>query len=476
MLSFNARSTRSPRTRVHRRLLRTTAALLLTFAGSSFAPASLAQAPADPAASEEGKAGGGASLLQTQYFKLDNGLRVYLVEDHSGPSVFVSMAYDVGSIDETPGRTGFAHLFEHLMFGGSKLVAPGGILANAFGAGGSANATTTNDNTVYYQHLPSNYLEMGLWQEADRLRSPKITEASLEGEKAAVASERAMNLENLPFAHVEEFEVVPEVYFGTPYAHSVIGAVADVQGATLEPVKEFLERYYSPKNGVLVVVGDTTLEELKTLVTKHFADIPGGSGRASAASGNQRRGSKVEKVVVDRVSHVPALLVAWPTVADDHADRPALELLALMLGGDENSRLHRSLVAGKHLAIDVAAEQRSFDRAGGLHLKIVAQPGSDMAKIKSIVAAELATLKKKKLRSNELERAIKTLELARLRSLETSEARAQAVIQGVLWHNDSGFANKDIERLRAVTIADLKRVAETYLTADWILVEVQPAG
>src|SRR5437660_5590448 len=292
-----------------------------------------------------------------QTFTLSNGLQVLLHEDHSVPLVSVNMWYHVGSSDEKPGRTGFAHLFEHIMFMGSQHVPTGEFDRLLEAAGGDNNGSTTEDRTNYYEDAPSNALPLPLWLDSDRLGFllPEITAEKVDLQRGVVQTERRQSYENRPYGLAEE-NILQRLYPPNhPYHWPVIGSMADLQAATLEDVRQFFRTYYTPNNATLAIAGDITARDARQLAERYFGDIPRGPAvtrtpppRVSVAG--------VGAVLEDRVQ-VPRVYDAWHTVKAFSADDATLDVLANVLAGGRSSRLYRRLVYERQVATDVVAFQ-----------------------------------------------------------------------------------------------------------------------
>ena len=406
--------------------------------------------------------------VHIESFTLSNGLRVHLIEDHSAQVVAVNLWYDVGSRNEIPGRTGFAHLFEHMMFQGSANVGKAEHGQYIERAGGSYNGSTQPDRTNYYNVVPSNRLNLALWLEADRMRSLAITPENLANQQEAVKEERRMRFDNQPYfgAFVDSIPTVFDPSRCYAYAHSIIGSMPDLEAATVEDVQAFFNLYYAPNNATLVIVGDADPLQTRRLVSDYFGGIPRGPlappvDCAPAAP----VGTETIKRIQDPNATLPAVLTVYRTVAPAHADYPALELLSTILGSGESSRLNRTLVRGSKVAVAAQALYNPFGpmRGGGLfgalaianqgvsvdtlHTKLVQQL---LATSGSISADEL-------IKAKNAWRAAATF--GRQQSLELSEA----VHYAAMYLGGPSAVNGDAARYDAVTLADVRRVARTYL-------------
>ncbi len=413
--------------------------------------------------------------MSLQHFVLANGLRVYVLEDHSTPSFALQLAFDVGSRDEVEGRTGFAHFFEHMMFKGSANVPDGGHFKHVLGVGGQMNAFTTNDITVYFDVLPSQYLDLGLWLESDRLRSLAITDENFENQRNAVKEEKAMRVDNVPYSKALQ-EFFAEAWKGTGYGHIGIGSDADLAAATTPEVKAFFDKYYVPNNGVLVLVGDVDFAEAKTKIEKYFGDIPKGSDRQPFAPIDHTQ-TKLQKRIEDKLAQQPLYMIGWKTVPENHPDRHAVELLMSILLEGDSSRITRILVDEKKLAV-ASVPLPSFASggrdAGSAFAAFVPVSGVGVDKIEEVVRAEVENLKKKGVTAKDLEKAINNKTVDTVQQIATNNGRAILIGLGAVMEKDPLYVLSDLEGFRKVKPADIKRVANTYLTENWMVAEIVP--
>jgi zinc protease len=413
--------------------------------------------------------------MSVQHFVLANGLRVYVLEDHSTPSFALQLAYDVGSRDEVQGRTGFAHFFEHMMFKGSANVPDGGHFKDVLGVGGQLNAFTSNDITVYFDVLPSQYLDMGLWLESDRLRSLAITDKNFENQRSAVKEEKAMRIDNVPYSKALQ-DFFAEAWANTGYGHTTIGSDADLSAATTADVKAFFDKYYVPNNSALVLVGDVDFADAKTKIEKYFGDIPRGTDREKFGAIDHTQ-TKQTKRTVDKLAQQPLYMLGWKTVPENHPDRHAVELLMSILLSGDSSRITKILVDEKKLAV-AAVPLPSFAAgghdAGSAFAAFVPVTGVGFDKIEPVVRAEVENLKKKGVGVKELQKAINAKTVETVQQLATNNGRAILIGMGAVMEHDPLYVLTDLERFRKVKPADIKRVANTYLTDNWMVLEIVP--
>jgi zinc protease len=410
-----------------------------------------------------------AEVPQVRYDKttLPNGLEVILVEDHRLPIVAVNIWYHVGPANEAPGLTGFAHLFEHMMFAGTRHL-PRGLADRLLeGAGATdSNGSTDYDRTNYYDTVPSNQLELALWVHADRMGYllDVLDQAALSNQQDVVRNERRQSVENRPYGIVEEalnHALFPKTH---PYYAAVIGSHADIQNARLADVRDFFKRYYSPNNASIVIAGDIDKVKTRALVAKYFGSFKRSAPVvhpqvATPAITRERR-----IMVPDRVE-LPRLYMAWLTPPAFQPGDAELEVTAQILAGGKSGRLYKSLVYERQIAQEAAAAQNSNALTSTFIVDATARPGHDSAELEAAIDAELKALRDTGPSEQEVERARNSIETAMLTSIEKlgGTGLANQINQYNQYTGDPGYLPKDIERLRRVTAADVRRVAQAYL-------------
>jgi zinc protease len=415
--------------------------------------------------------------LDIQSFTLANGLRVFVVEDHSTPAFTLNITYDVGSRDEVPGRTGFAHFFEHMMFQGSKNLDDNMIGEFTERAGGYINAGTSFDQTLYYHAIPSQYLDMVLWGEADRLQYLEITQAPFETQRAAVKSEKDRS-DNQPFTKAIE-EMIGTLFEGTPYSHMPIGSLEDLDAAVAADAEAFFKTYYVPNNAVMVIVGDVDFANVQARVEHYFGGIPRGADKPPHPPSTMIRGRKIEKQVGDDKAQQTQWVWAWPTVGDEHPDRPTIDLLGNILFGGGSARVPKILTDDKKwMAGSFGGHIFALRDAGGMLFFGAPTPEGEknLDGVKQILSTELATIAKKGVSAKELEKAINQQLMSSVSTLATNSGRASAIANGALFYDDPKRVLTDLDRYRAVTTKDIKRVAKEYLGDNWVFYELVPAN
>jgi zinc protease len=420
-----------------------------------------------------------ADLIRIPYQSttLPNGLTLVLAPDHTTPTVAVDVWYHVGSKNEVRGRTGFAHLFEHMMFTGSGHVPYGLQDKLTEGVGGGNNATTSNDRTNYFDTIPANYLESALWIEADRMGFllDALDHAKLDAQRDVVINERRQRQDNAPYGAVYEILNRTTYPASNPYSWDVIGSVADLRAASDEDVKNFFRQYYAPNNAVLVIAGDFDSAQAKAWVVKYFAGIPRGNAIARPSVSPVALSRPQRLVYEDRVQ-VPRLYVQWPTVGEKSDDRFALDVLGSILAGRRTARLTKGLVYDQQTAANVTAGQDSNEDVGQFIVTITPRPGHSLTDLEAAADAVIARLKSEGPTADEVRRATAGTELEFLRGLESNLGKAEQLAEGVGFHADAGYFRTEYEKSRSVTAADVKRVANQYLTAGSVTLSVVPAG
>jgi predicted Zn-dependent peptidase len=401
--------------------------------------------------------------------KLKNGMTVILHEDHALPIVTVNLAYKVGSRFEGGGRTGFAHLFEHLMFMGTRRAPTQAFDAWMEGAGGWNNADTSEDHTEFFDVGPPTSLPLLLWLEADRLSElgPLMTQEKLDAQREVVRNERRQTSENQPYGKVEL--VLPELLFpeGHPYHHPVIGSHEDLEAATVADVKAFFAEWYDPANASLVVAGDFDPREATATIDKYFAGIPSHGAPADpwdaarAPSGTTLR-AVVRQTITDKVE-LPKVVMAWQSPKHFAPGDAELDLVASVLAYGKASRLYKSLVYDKKLAQSVEAEQSSGDIASRFVLSAIARPGVNLDKLEAAIDAEIAALRSKSVTEEELLRAKNGISTGFVARLQSVKARASLLNAYELDVGDPGFAQKDLDRYTHATAEGLLNAAAKVL-------------
>jgi zinc protease len=407
---------------------------------------------------------------------LPNGLTLIVHEDHSVPIVATNVWYHVGSGDEKPGRTGFAHLFEHLMFMGSENAPYPQFDKLLEAAGARNNGSTTEDRTNYFEWGPSSALPLMLWLEADRMGwlLPTMDQQKLDLQRDVVKNERRQSYENQPYGIAGD--ILPPAVFppGHPYSWPVIGSMADLSAASLEDVKDFFRRYYAPNNATIVVAGAVRADSVRALVHRYFGSIPRGPtiARPQPAPYTLR-----DTVIVaeDRVQ-LPRLYLAWHTVKAFHADDAALQIVAYLLTGARNSRLTNLLVYERELASSVAAYHDAGRLDGAFYVVATARPGRHLDSLRTHIDSELRRLASDGPTARELEQARNAMEAQFLNRLEQVSGKADQLNYYYYFTGEPDYFQKELDALRAVSAEDVQRVARTYLASGRVMLSIVPQG
>ncbi len=403
--------------------------------------------------------------LPFERYTLPNGLEVILSPDRQAPVVAVDVWYHVGSRNERAGRTGFAHLFEHMMFQGSANVAKGEHPQLVERAGGDYNGSTTEDRTNYFEVLPANRLNLGLWLEADRMRSLAVTETNLDNQRDVVKEERRLGVDNQAYgpAYERSTAQVPYAASCAPYAHSVIGSMDDLNAAKLEDVQQFFKTYYAPNNATLAVVGDFNAAEAKGLIEQYYGSIPAQAAPAPVACEKPFADLPKKVELPDHNAKLPALFEVYGAVPVGDADEPALRILASILGQGESSRLNQRLVKQERAALQALVYPDLRRGPGVLVAYAFANQGVTADRLQALMDEEIGKLRQDGVTAAELEKAKNQYRAQALRGLQTALGRAERLNQFAVFLGDPALARTDLDRYATVTNDDIKRVANQYL-------------
>jgi zinc protease len=410
-------------------------------------------------------------------YKLPNGLTVVLSVDRATPTIAVDVWYHVGSKNEMVGRTGFAHLFEHVMFTGSGHIPYGLHDKLTEGVGGSNNGSTNTDRTNYFETVPSNYLETALWLEADRMGYllDTLDLAKLNAQRDIVKNERRQSYDNQPYGRVPEIMAAAMYPKGHPYSWPVIGSMTDLTAASEEDVKSFFRLYYAPNNATLAVVGDFDPAEAKKLIQKYFVDLPKGKAVERPAVPLGKLEASKRLVYEDRVQ-VPRLYIQWPTLGFKRDDRYALAIMGSILSGPRTARLTKALVYDSQIASQVSAFQNSSEDVGVFQVTVVPRPEHTLTELEAAVDQVIQKFIEEGPTAEELQKAKSGLELNFLRGLESNLGKAEQLLSGSVFHDNPARFRTDYEKTSGVTAADVKRVAAAYLARPRIVLSVVPKG
>jgi zinc protease len=401
---------------------------------------------------------------------LPNGLRVILLEDHSTPIVNVQIWYHVGSKDERPGRTGFAHLFEHMMFKGSKNVEPEQHTSIISGFGGQANAYTTEDVTVFWETVPSQYLPTALWLEADRLATLRIDKDMFNREREVVKEERRMRTENQPYGRMPEI-VYGQAFTVHPYKHSTIGSMDDLEAASVEDVREFFRTYYVPTNATLTIVGDVDSAQAVGMVTKYFGRIPKPDRPVPRDIPVEPPPKGPRRLTVEESWPLPVVVVAHHITSDGHPDSYPLHAASKILSDGQSSRIYKTLVYETGIALAAAGVGNLIEHPNLFYAFAIVQPGHRPEEAEQALVAELDRLRTEPVSERELARARNQFTRDYVLGRESVQQKASVLAHASVLHNgDVASADAEFDIFQRVSAADVQRVARTYFAPEGRLV------
>ena len=395
---------------------------------------------------------------------LENGLHVILHEDHSTPIVAVSIMYHVGSKNENPERTGFAHFFEHLLFEGSKNIERGQFDKLITNAGGINNANTTQDRTFYYEILPSNQLELGLYMESERLLHAKIDNTGIETQREVVKEERRQRVDNQPYGSVLE-QTMKRSYNKHPYRWSVIGSLDHLNTASYDEFMDFYKTYYVPNNAVLSIAGDLDIEETKKLVHKYFAEIPKGREIERPDQIEPKQTMEIRDIVYDNIQ-LPAVIQAYHIPAQGTDDYYAMNMLAQILSQGQSSRLYKALVDEQQKALFVGAFPFSLEDPGVTLAFGVANAGVSPDDLEAAMDKEYDKVKNELITEREYQKLQNQIETDFISNNSRVVEIAESLANYYMYFGDANLINTEIDRFRKVTRDDIKNVANKYLKAE----------
>src|ERR1700734_2476037 len=359
---------------------------------------------ASPAGADDAKPAVTLPKLEFTDTKLQNGLRVILVPDHSAPVYSIDVCYNVGSRNERPGRTGFAHLFEHMMFQGSENVGKGEHFSLVYNNGGGMNGTTNEDRTTYFEELPINQIDLGLYLEADRMRALNITQANLDNQRNAVQEERRQGIDNQPYGRAS-LDIDNLSYDNFAYKHSTIGSMTDLNAATIEDVKDFFRIYYAPNNAVLTLVGDFNPDEALAKVKKYFGSIPSQPTPPKVLLDEEPHYGERKEIIYDPLARLPEIDIAYHIPRGNTPDHYAVQQLAIVLGQGESSRFYQHLVKEKQLASDVSVQADARIGVSQLYFSANPRPGVKVEDLEKAMDEEINAVVKDGITAQELAKA-----------------------------------------------------------------------
>jgi len=413
-----------------------------------------------------------------EQFTLPNGLNVILHQDNTIPRATVNMWFHVGSGSEKPGRTGFAHLFEHILFEGSEHVPEGKFDEWLEAAGASNNGSTTEDRTNYYEELPSNALDLALFLESDRMGFllKSLSESTVDGQRDVVKNERRQSIENQPYGKVW-LELPPLLYSKDhPYSWSVIGSMEDLSAASLQDVVDFFTLYYAPGNASLSIAGDIDLKETRKKVEKWFSDVTPGKRVEPVNAPKAKLDEEKRSVLEDKVQ-LPQLRMVWLTPPVFQPGDAEMDLVGSLLAGGKNSRLYKKLVYDLQLAQNVSASNSSKKLCSEFHIVATARPGVTLSQLENVIQEEIDKLKTENPSEREMQRAVNQRESQFLRQLESSGRKADKLNYYYYYTGNPDYFNEDLQRYKAIGVNDISAAARQYLKDDArVVISTVPEG
>jgi zinc protease len=424
--------------------------------------------------------GAHAQRLAYEDYRLENGLRVVLAPDPASPTVAVNVWYDVGARDERPGRTGFAHLFEHMMFQGSANVGKGEHFILVERAGGDLqNGSTDWDRTNYYQTFPSNRLNLGLWLEADRMRSLAVTQENFTNQQEVVQEEKRQRTENVPYMPAL-WATLTGVYNKETcfsYGHEIVGSFEDLRAAPVEDVQQFFRTYYAPNNATLTLAGGFDVNEAKAMIRQYFGDIPSAPAPQRTTCTTPFSHLPVTQTVQDARAPLPAVMIAYGLPAQDEADFYALELLNAVLSQGETSRLQDRLVDQEKAAVDVTGFFLEHRGPGTGLYWLSAAPQVTNERLLALFDEEMGRVLREGITAEELEKAKNQRRAQVIFERQIPHGTAEALQHAIHFHGGPQAADAKLDRYLAVTADDVRRAAERWLNPrNRIVTNVVPAS
>jgi len=421
---------------------------------------------------------GALGRLPIEQTVLDNGLEVVFSRDASAPIVAVNLWYGVGSAHEPEGRSGFAHLFEHLVFEATENLGEGELQRMISEAGGIVNGRTNTDRTEYTELVPSHHLNRVIWSHAERMRRLRVTEELFRTQREVVKEERRQRVDNAPYGEAQiTVDTLAQAY--APYRHSVIGSLRDLEAASVDDVQEFYDRWYRPNNARLVVVGDATFEEVVELAQRYLGEFePGPSPEPLPAPPTSPRTDAPRRAeVADAVAQLPLTYVAWTAPPEGHPDLPALQVASQILSAGESSRLSRRLIAERRLAVQVVGQVATRFGPGLFLTGALSAPGVDPAETETELLAVVERLAREGPTEPEVRKAVNQLRITRAAELLSVAGRAAAIQRAIEVRGDAAAVWEELEALEAVTLEDVRSAAMMWLSeGNRTVIVARPAG
>lgn len=403
--------------------------------------------------------------LEIREYSLENGLRVVFNPDDAIPVVSVAVYYDVGSRNEREGRTGFAHLFEHMMFQGSENVKKAEHFQYVMKAGGTVNGTTSSERTNYFETVPANQLPMALWLESDRMRSLAVTQENLDNQRDAVKEEKRLRYDNQPYGQV--FDLVNAMVFKNfANAHSTIGSMEDLDDATVEDVREFFRIYYAPNNAVLVLSGSFDPAEATELIEKYFGTIARQPAPPSIDVSESGEIALKYQKYEDKLAPLPAFLMGWKIPRRLSHEFYSLYLAGKLMYDGESSRLYQKLVKGDEIVLQLFGFTDERRGPSSIYIGAIPKDAADIDKIRTIITDEIKSIASLGVSDSEMAKLRNQLINDEVRSRQSSLSRAQQIAEFTLYDGDPALINTQIDDLLKITADDIRNAVQTFLNTD----------
>ena len=415
--------------------------------------------------------------VKFEQYKLKNGLTVVLQEDHSAPLTAVVVMYHVGSKNEKPKRTGFAHLFEHIMFKGSGHVADGEHFRLLQEVGANINGFTQEDGTTYFEVVPSNYLELGLYLESDRMGFllDSLSQGKLDNQRDVVKNERRQNYDNRPYGTAEE-KIARVLYPPThPYSWPVIGYMDDLSAAALDDVKDFFRTYYAPNNACLVIAGDFNPSDARQMVDKYFESIARGKNFERPSPMPVAMTKEERRIFEDKVQ-LPRLYLTWHSAPSYTRDEAVLSVLGGILSSGKSSRLYKKMVYDEQIAQSAFANQNGSEIAGQFQIQVTAKPERNLTEMESAVDSVLGDVLKNGVTEEEVRKALTGIEVGVVNGAATALGRATTLAFYYSYTGDPGNINKQMDLYKGITPKEVQEVAQKYLSKPGVVLSIVPLG
>lgn len=410
----------------------------------------------------------GVSAQQVKFteYDLDNGLHVILHQDKTAPVVAVSVMYHVGSKDEDPKRTGFAHFFEHLLFEGSENMKRGEFMKLVSSNGGQNNANTSQDRTFYFETFPSNQLELGLWLESERMLHPKIDEAGVKTQNEVVKEEKRMRIDNSPYAKFAE-NIFSHLFEGHPYSWQPIGSMEHLDAAKLDEFLAFFKKYYAPNNAVLTIAGDIDLAKTKTLVAKYFSEIPKGAPVVKANYTLKPVDKQIIDTVYDANIQIPAIFAAYRIPGMKSRENKVLEMISTLLSGGGSSRLSTKMVDDKKTALQVSAFNYTLEDYGAYITLALPNNNTPLNDLLADIDAEVLRVQNDLITESEFQKLQNQFENGFVSANSKMIGVAENLANGYTFQNkNTNSINEELKEIQSITREEIREVARKYLKKD----------